>query len=175
MQYKTYFDSPVGKLLLSSDGENLTGLWIENQKYYARGLKQDAERKDEIAVFQQAKEWLSAYFAEKKPAISELPLKPYGTLFQQNVWELLQEIPYGETTTYAEIAKKIAAAQSRDSMSAQAVGSAVGRNPISIIIPCHRVVGTSGSLTGYAGGLDVKVQLLELEGADMTGLFRPKK
>lgn len=175
MQYKTYFDSPVGKLLLSSDGENLTGLWIAHQKYYGKGLAQDAQRSDDLPVFALVKTWLSRYFAGEKPGICELPLKLCGSPFRQRVWAILQEIPYGQTTTYADIAKKVAELEGKPSMSAQAVGGAVGHNPISIVIPCHRVVGTNGSLTGYAGGIDVKLQLLALEEADITGLFKPKR
>ena len=175
MQYKTYFDSPVGNLLLSSDGENLTGLWIENQKYYAKGLAQDAECRDELEIFQQVKVWLSAYFAGENPDIRELPIKLCGSPFQQRVWNILREIPYGKTITYAEIAKKAAKMEGKPYTSARAAGGAVGHNPISIVIPCHRVVGSNGSLTGYAGGIDTKIQLLELEHTDMTGFFKPKK
>ena len=119
--------------------------------------------------------WLDRYFAGENPQISELPLAPSGSDFRQMVWKILCDIPSGQTTTYGEIAKKIAARTGRSTMSAQAVGGAVGHNPISIIIPCHRVVGTNGSLTGYAGGIDKKIALLELEGVDMTKYFVPTK
>lgn len=175
MQFKTYFDSPVGKLLISSDGEYLTGLWIEKQKYYAKGLAQDAQRRDELEIFQQVKAGLSAYFAGEESDLCKLPLRLCGSSFQQKVWNILREIPYGKTMTYAEIAKRVAKMEARPSMSAQAIGGAVGRNPISIVIPCHRVVGSNGSLTGYAGGIDTKIRLLELEQTDMTGLFNPQK
>ena len=126
-------------------------------------------------MLQAAKRWLDRYFAGKKPEISELPLAPMGSAFQQGVWELLCEIPYGQVTTYGEIAKKMAARMGKSSMSGQAVGGAVGHNPISIIIPCPRVVGANGSLTGYAGGIKKKVKLLEHEGVDLQKFFIPKE
>lgn len=129
---------------------------------------------DNLQVFKDAKNWLDRYFAKQKPDIKELPLAPIGNEFRQAVWKILCEIPYGEVTTYGEIAKKIAKIMNKSAMSAQAVGGAVGKNPVSIIIPCHRVVGTNGSLTGYAGGIDIKVKLLEHEGADMSKMFVPK-
>lgn len=175
MYYSTKHPSPVGMLSLASDGENLAGLWIEGQKYFGGTVSEPLTEADELPVFQTVKEWLSRYFAGEKPAISELPLRPIGGEFRQDVWKILCEIPYGEVTTYGAIAKKMAAKMGRKSMSGQAVGGAVGHNPISIIIPCHRVVGTGGSLTGYAGGIDKKIMLLEHEGADMSQLFVPKK
>ena len=128
-----------------------------------------------LPVFGLAKKWLDAYFAGEKPAISELPLAPNGGEFRQAVWDILCEIPYGQCTTYGAIAQKMAARMGKKTMSSQAVGGAVGHNPISIIIPCHRVVGANGSLTGYAGGIDKKIKLLQHEGADMFGLFIPSK
>ncbi|WP_295925618.1 methylated-DNA--[protein]-cysteine S-methyltransferase, partial [uncultured Akkermansia sp.] len=122
-----------------------------------------------------AKDWLDRYFAGGRAPIAQLPLAPVGGEFRQAVWKILCGIPYGEVTTYGEIARKMAARGNRRSMSAQAVGGAVGHNPISIIIPCHRVVGTGGSLTGYAGGIAAKIRLLELEGVDMSRLFMPKR
>jgi len=170
MEYITYLDSPVGNLLLSSDGENLTGLWISGQKYYGATLQSETVRQDDLPVFEAAKSWLARYFAGEKPEISELPLAPFGSPFRQKVWKLMCGIPYGEVTTYGEIARKIAAEMGRETMSAQAVGGAVGHNPIVIIMPCHRVIGTGGNLTGYAGGIDIKVKLLELEHADLAAL-----
>ena len=176
MFYYTYEDSPLGKLTLaSSDGKNLTGLWIEKQKYYAEKAPDTKERKDNLPIFIATKDWLHRYFNGEKPRISELPLSPEGGEFRQMVWNILCEIPYGEVFTYGGIAKRIAQKTGKKAMSAQAVGGAVGHNPISIIIPCHRVVGTNGSLTGYTGGLDIKIKLLELEKVDMSRLFRPKK
>lgn len=172
--YSTTYRSPVGEMTLASDGENLTGLWIEGQKYHG-GSAEELTGKSDLPVFSAAKSWLDRYFSGARPAISELPLAPQGGAFRRDVWALLCEIPYGETVTYGEIAEKMAKKMDRASMSGQAVGGAVGHNPISVIIPCHRVVGANGSLTGYAGGIDIKIKLLELEGADMTRLFVPKK
>lgn len=173
MYYMTQYQSPVGKLLLASDGENIIGLWLEGQKYFGDTVKSEKMHKADLPVFTSAKEWLDRYFAGKRPAITELPLKPIGSSFRQKVWKNLCEIPYGQITTYGELAKKIAIMEHKTSMSSQAIGCAVGHNPISIIIPCHRVVGANGSLTGYAGGIAKKVKLLELEGVDMTNLTIP--
>ncbi len=174
MEYTTKYPSPVGTLLLASDGQALTGLWIENQKYYGATLSQDHQEKDDLPVFDEVRKWLDRYFAGEQPSASELPLAPAGSPFRQRVWEIMCRIPYGQTMTYGEIAKEAAAAEGRETMSGQAVGGAVGHNPISIIMPCHRVVGADGSLTGYAGGIDVKRRLLELEGADLSRLYAPK-
>ena len=175
MVYTAQYPSPLGMITLASDGQNLTGLWLEGQKDFARTLKGKMPLQEEPPVLQAAKRWLDRYFAGERPKIDDLPLAPEGSRFQQEVWKLLCEIPYGSVTTYGELARKIAAIQKRPSMSPQAVGSAVGRNPISIIIPCHRVVGTSGSLTGYAGGIGKKIQLLEREGADTSRFTIPTK
>ncbi len=153
---------------MASDGRHLTGLWLDQQKYFADTLPAKAQPKSDVPVFDQTKAWLDRYFKGEKPEISELPLAPIGGEFRQAVWKILCDIPYGQVMTYGEIAKKIAQQQGRKSMSAQAVGGAVGHNPISLIIPCHRVIGTNGSLTGYAGGIDVKMTLLHLEGVDTT-------
>jgi len=130
---------------------------------------------NDMPIFGTAKKWLDRYFAGKKPGIAELSLAPIGGEFRQSVWKILCEIPYGKVITYGDIAKKIAVKMGRESMSSQAVGGAVGHNPISIIIPCHRVVGSNGSLTGFSGGVQMKVKLLELEGVDMSRLFIPQK
>ena len=159
MMVKTEYASPLGTLTLASDGENLTGLWIAGQKYFAQGMPEDAPVQDDLPVFALARGWLDRYFAGERPAISELPLAPQGSAFRQSVWQLLCEIPYGQTVTYGEIAKRLGV------RSAQAVGGAVGHNPVSIIIPCHRVLGSDGSLTGYAGGVEKKIWLLRHEGA----------
>ena len=150
MYYEMKYDSPVGRLTLASDGLNLAGLWMEGQKYFGGTVPGELRPNEELEVFSRAKDWLDRYFNGKKPEPSELPLAPVGGEFRQTVWELLCEIPYGELTTYGQIAREAAKRLQRESMSAQAVGGAVGHNPISIIIPCHRVVGTGGSLTGYA-------------------------
>lgn len=163
MNYLAKYSSPLGEITLASDGEHLTGLWFCGQKYYGLTLSKQTEEQENLPIFEVTRNWLDRYFSGKQPAISELPLMPTGTEFRKKVWQLLCEIPYGEVTTYKEIAQKIAAQQHRDSMSAQAVGGAVGHNPISIIIPCHRVIGSDGSLTGYAGGITKKKKLVELE------------
>lgn len=173
MTYTQHYDSPLGGILLAADEEGLTGLWFDGQKYFARTLpKEYAE--SETPVLREAKRWLDIYFSGREPDFTP-PLHPVGSAFQQVVWALLLEIPYGETTTYGTLARKLAEKQGLTHMSAQAVGGAVGHNDISLIIPCHRVVGASGSLTGYAGGVDKKIKLLELERADMKSFFVPKK
>ena len=173
MQYTHSYESPLGRMLLASNGAALTGLWFVGQKYYAAALDKQHEEKI-LPVFEQTKSWLNIYFSGKKPDFTP-PLAPVGSEFRRAVWELLLSIPYGRTVTYAELAAAIAERRSLSHMSAQAVGGAVGHNPISIIIPCHRVVGSGGSLTGYAGGIDRKIRLLSLEGADMSGLYVPAK
>jgi len=168
MIYKTYYESPLGKILLAAKDNALIGLWIEGQKYYLGSLKEEIIERDKLEIFQKTKKWLDRYFAGENPAISELKLTPIGSDFAQSVWEILKEIPYGSTTTYGKIAEQIAEKQGKKRMSAQAVGGAVAHNPISIIIPCHRVVGTNGRLTGYSGGIDKKIKLLTHEGVDLS-------
>lgn len=169
MEYINYYESPLGKLLLSADDIGLTGVWFEEQKYFAQGLKEPYEEK-ELPVFEDTKRWLTIYFSGKAPDFT-VPFHFIGTDFQKAVWEILRSIPYGKTMTYGEIAKQIALQKGISHMSAQAVGGAVGHNKISILVPCHRVVGTNGNLTGYAGGMDKKVKLLTLEGVDMENFF----
>ena len=175
MFYSTSYDSPLGAITLASDRDNIVGLWIEGQKYFAATINDNIEEKPDLPPLAAAKKWLDAYFGGKRPRISELSLAPVGGEFRKAVWDILCEIPYGQCTTYGEIAKKIAARMNKQNMSSQAVGGAVGHNPISIIIPCHRVIGSKGSLTGYAGGVDKKVKLLELEGVDTSTFFIPVK
>lgn len=175
MYYSTSYSSPVGKLTLACDGNSLVGLWIEGQKYYGASLGEEMIEKHDVPMFDAAKKWLDQYFAGAKPDISALPLSPVGSAFRREVWRILCDIPYGTIVTYGEIAKKMARRMNRKSMSAQAVGGAVGHNPLSIMIPCHRIVGSNGSLTGYAGGLDTKIKLLALEGVDLSALFVPQK
>lgn len=175
MYYRTNYDSPVGPLMLASDGTSLTGLWMEGQKYFGGAIREELVQRDDLPVFAMARTWLERYFARERPDPSELPLAPRGGEFRQAVWELLCQIPYGELTTYGHLAKEMAARLGRVSMSAQAVGGAVGHNPISIIIPCHRVVGSGGSLTGYAGGIAAKLRLLEHEGVELSRLSVPKR
>lgn len=161
MTYTYHYASPLGGITLGGDGQNLTGLWFDGQKYFGSTLEKSHEPKN-LPAFTQAAEWLDLYFSGKVPAFTP-PLSLKGTPFQKSVWEILLAIPYGQTMTYKEIAGEIAQKQGLSSMSAQAVGGAVGHNPISLIIPCHRVVGTNGSLTGYAGGIDKKEKLLMME------------
>ena len=173
MIYTQHYESPLGGILLAADETGLTGLWFDGEKYYADNLAAEHEARDTQALGA-AKRWLDVYFAGKEPDFLP-PLRPAGSPFRQSVWEILLRIPYGKTVTYGEIARRLAEKSGRARVSAQAVGGAVGHNEISILIPCHRVVGTGGSLTGYAGGIDKKIHLLELEGTDMRGLFVPKK
>ena len=173
MTYIQHYDSPLGGILLAADDIGLTGLWFDGEKYFADHLPADHTQR-ETPILAEAKRWLDIYFSGSKPDFLP-PLHPIGSAFRQAVWDILLQIPYGLTTTYGEIARQLAAQAGLPRMSAQAVGGAVGHNEISILIPCHRVVGTNGSLTGYAGGIDKKVKLLELEHADMTSLFVPKK
>ena len=173
MQYTSKYKSPLGNILLAADEKGLTGLWFEGQKYFALYLDKEHEEK-ELPVFRETKRWLDIYFTGKEPDF-KLPLHFTGTSFQNEVWEILYTIPYGKTTTYGEIARLLAQKKGLAQMSAQAVGGAVGHNEISMIGPCHRVVGASGSLTGYAGGIDKKIKLLKLEGALRDGFFVPKK
>jgi methylated-DNA-[protein]-cysteine S-methyltransferase len=175
MFYRTYYQSPVGEIMLAGSDNCLFGLWNEGQKYHGREMFETRLEKKDIPLLVSAKKWLDRYFAGKKPAIFELPIAPVGSDFRMEVWMLLCKIPYGEVVTYGYIAKKMAEKMNKKNMSSQAVGGAVGHNPISIIIPCHRVVGSNGSLTGYAGGIETKIKLLELEGVDMSKLFVPKK
>lgn len=173
MEYTHHYHSPLGGITLASDGNALTGLWFDGQKYFLDTLFQKHEEKD-LPVFEQTDHWLDLYFDGKAPGFTP-PLKPKGTAFRKAVWDILLTIPYGQTLTYGEIAGKIAKQRGLVQMSAQAVGGAVGHNPISIIIPCHRVVGTNGSLTGYAGGIERKIQLLTLEKADLSKFFVPSR
>lgn len=173
MIFIQHYDSPLGGILLAADKTGLTGLWFDGQKYFARDLP--AERVEQnTPALSEVKRWLDIYFTGKEPDFMP-PLHPIGSAFRRSVWDILLRIPYGQTTTYGEIARQLAEKQGRPRIAAQAVGGAVGHNKISIIIPCHRVVGTNGSLTGYAGGIDKKVKLLEWEHTDMTGLFVPRE
>jgi methylated-DNA-[protein]-cysteine S-methyltransferase len=162
-------------MTIASDGENLVGLWNDGQKYHGNDIFGEMIRKDDLPVFDLTKKWLDRYFANERPPIAELPLAPAGSEFRREVWKILCGIPYGGLITYGDIAKMMAKRMNKERMSSQAVGGAVGRNPISIVIPCHRVVGSDGSLTGYAGGIGIKIKLLEHEGIDMTRLSVPTK
>lgn len=194
VQYVKEYRSPIGMFTLASDGEHLTGLWLKGQKYFGATLTNGVlDKKGEtteigdlgelgdlddsannLSLFHLVEQWLDAYFQGKQPELS-LPLAPKGSAFRQDVWDILCQIPYGEVITYGDIAKKMAQKLGKDTMSAQAIGGAVGHNPISIIIPCHRVVGANGSLTGYAGGIENKIKLLELEQVDLTRFSIPTR
>ena len=171
MQYTAGYHSPLGDILLAADDRGLTGLWFEGAKYFAAGLGSEREEKD-VPVLQQTRRWLDIYFSGREPDFMP-PLHARGSAFCMEVWKILCRIPYGKTMTYGEIAGEIAKQKGLEHMSAQAVGGAVGHNPVSILIPCHRVVGSSGSLTGYAGGIDKKLKLLQLEKTDLSGIFVP--
>ena len=173
MVYTCKYKSLIGDILLAADEIGLTGLWFEGQKYFANTLPEDYVPQ-ETKILTEAKKWLDVYFSGEEPNFTP-PLHPNGSTFRKAVWQILLDIPYGQTITYGEIARRIAVMKNTSHMSAQAVGGAVGHNEISIIIPCHRVIGTNGSLTGYAGGIDKKISLLKLEHTDMSRLFIPKK
>lgn len=169
MTYTQPYPSPLGDMLLAADELGLTGAWFEGGAHFAAQLPAE-HTQGETPILIEAKRWLDRYFSGRKPDALP-PLHPMGTAFQLSVWELLLQIPYGTTTTYGAIARQLAQRQGRPRLSAQAVGGAVGHNKISILIPCHRVVGANGSLTGYAGGLDKKRALLRLEHPGRSGLF----
>ncbi len=169
MKYISYYNSPLGRIMLASDGEAVTGAWFEGEPEFEPDRNKNGTLK-EIPVFKEARTWLDMYFSGKDPG--KIPLLcTEGTEFQKRVWAVLFQIPYGKTMTYGAIAKEIMKETGQKKMSAQAVGGAVGRNPVSLFCPCHRVVGAGGKLTGYAGGVDKKQALLALEKADMTGCF----
>lgn len=188
MIYTSTYFSPLGTLLLAADSAGLTGLWLENGKYFADTLENKeykkiektptgsaaAGQKEASEILTDTRHWLDLYFQGKKPDFTP-KLHLTGSDFRMEVWKLLLEIPYGQTVTYGALARKLADRHGLAKMSAQAVGGAIGHNPVSIIVPCHRVVGTNGSLTGYAGGIGNKVKLLELEHTDMSRFFIPQK
>lgn len=169
MTYTAKYNSPLGSVLLSADDAGLIGLWFEDQKYFASTLPRE-HILQETEILTEARRWLDIYFSGSEPDFTP-PLNPAGSDFRKAVWQILLQIPYGKTVTYGQIANQIAKMKNLSRMSAQAVGGAVGHNPISIIIPCHRVVGTNGNLTGYAGGIDRKVKLLETEHVDVGSFF----
>ena len=173
MIFTDYYNSPIGGITMASDGESLCGLWFDGQKYFASTVKGETEDKS-LPVFEQTKKWLDIYFSGNEPDFMP-KLSLNGSKFRKAVWDILLTIPYGSVMTYGEIARIMAKQSGIAKMSAQAVGGAVGHNRISLIIPCHRVVGADGSLTGYAGGIERKRRLLELEGVDMSRLYLPKK
>lgn len=173
MYYVNKYCSPIGDITLASNGKELTGLWFDEQKYFANNLPTKYKEKN-LPIFEQTKKWLDIYFSGKSPDFMP-PIAMEGiSTFRKRVWEIMIDIPFGKTTTYGKIAKQIEC-ETGKRVSAQAVGGAVGHNSISLIIPCHRVIGTNGKLTGYAGGLNKKVELLKLEGANISNLTMPKK
>lgn len=155
MYYSTRYPSPIGEMLIVSDGDAICGAFFCGQKHFPSF--ENLVQKDDLAIFDDVAEWFDDYFSGLNPKI-DFKLNPQGSEFRMKVWKILSEIPYGETLTYGEIASRISS-----TMSAQAVGGAVGYNPLAILIPCHRVLGANGKLTGYAGGLDRKVKLLKME------------
>ena len=173
MYYTSDYISPLGGITMASDGQSLTGLWFDGQKYFGGNLPEE-HIKRQLPVFIQAAEWLDVYFSGKAPNFTP-PISMEGiSPFRKRVWEIMLGIPFGQVSTYGQIAKRIAV-ETGKKVSAQEVGGAVGHNSISLIIPCHRVVGTNGSITGYAGGVDKKFALLKMEGTDISKLFVPKK
>ncbi len=157
MYYSTKYFSPIGEMLIVSDGKAINGAWFSSQKNFKSTINEEIVENDDLAIFKDVKLWLDNYFKGLNPQIN-FKIKPAGSEFRITVWKMLMEIPYGETLTYGQIASGIS-----PTMSAQAVGGAVGANPIAIIIPCHRVVGKNGKMTGYAAGIDKKIELLKLE------------
>ena len=164
MDHTAHYISPIGGITLAGNGDALTGLWFDGQKYFGDTLSADHTEKD-LPVFRQTRRWLDLYFSGSDPGFTP-PLLLRAADFRKAVWNILLTIPYGRTVTYGEIADILCAERGTGKMSAQAVGNAVGHNPVSLIIPCHRVIGKNGSLTGYAGGIDKKRRLLALEGVD---------
>ncbi|MDR0409946.1 MAG: methylated-DNA--[protein]-cysteine S-methyltransferase [Spirochaetaceae bacterium] len=165
MEYVHNIESPLGTLAMASDGENISGLWIEGQKYFKKTLEKDT-LEQKLPVFESVRKWLDIYFSGREPDFLP-PLMPKGSQFQKMIWDELVKIPYGKTISYGELAEQYKFENEGKHTSARAVGGVVGRNPISILIPCHRVIGKNGSLTGYAGGICKKQQLLRLEGVKL--------
>ncbi len=157
MQYSTNYESPLGEMMIVSDGESIKGIWFGGQKHFKSTADDELILCDDLAIFNKVKQWLDDYFDGLNPII-DFRLNPDGTDFAKKVWKILSEIPYGETMTYGEIAARIS-----PTMAARAVGGAVGRNPIAIVVPCHRVLGKNAGLTGYAAGIDKKIELLKIE------------
>lgn len=156
--YKQIYHSPLGDLSLVANNQGLIGVWFLNQKYFEQGLEGETVIEQANTILDQAKQWLDTYFAGENHNMVKFPLNPRGTAFQKRVWQALSEIPWGQTRAYGDIAQKI------NCPSARAIGGSVSRNPLSIIIPCHRVLGAAGQMTGYAAGIDKKMWLLEHEG-----------
>lgn len=173
MHYTSLYQSPVGEILLAADDVGVVGVWFKDEKYYAYCLDKENNTPNETPIIKELKRWLDIYFSGRNPDFVP-PIHMIGTPFQIEVWNILREIPYGKTTTYSAIAEKIACNRGVARISAQAVGTAVGKNNINLIVPCHRVVATNNSLAGYAGGIDKKIKFLQLEGAYNDKYFVPK-
>ena len=173
MSYVTRIETPLKPLLAASDGEAVVGLWFEGQSHFASTLGEEREPADDLPVFEALRSWLATYFEGRDPGPIP-PCSPRGTAFRLAVWGELAKVPYGTTVTYGELGSRVARALGRDSWSARAIGGAVGHNPVSILLPCHRVIGADGSLVGYAGGVETKLALLSLEGVDVSRLRSPR-
>ena len=171
MDYVHHYKSPLGGITLASDGTSLIGLWFDDQRFFAASLSPDQEEKP-LPVFEQTVRWLDLYFSGRDPGFTP-PVSIRATEFRQSVCKIMLTIPYGRTMTYGKIAEIIAQQKGVPRMSAQAVGGAVGHNPVSLIVPCHRVIGANSALVGYGSGLDRKSALLSLEHADLSGDFIP--
>lgn len=168
-KFKSYYNSPLGKIIIVTDNASVCGVYFDNQKYMPENLE-DYEINDNILAIKEVKNWLDEYFEGKNPSVKNLSIKLIGSEFKLLVWSVLKTISYGKTLTYGEIAQMLAKKMNKEKMSARAVGSAVGHNPISIIIPCHRVLGKNNKITGYAGGINKKLELLKLEGINVNNL-----
>ena len=169
IKFKSYYNSPLGKIIIVTDNASVYGVYFDNQKYMPENLE-DYEINDNILAIKEVKNWLDEYFEGKNPSVKKLSIKLIGSEFKLLVWNVLKTIPYGKTLTYGEIAQMLSKKMNKEKMSARAVGSAVGHNPISIIIPCHRVLGKNNKITGYAGGINKKIELLKLEGINVNNL-----
>ncbi len=172
MHYLSRYESPLGAMTMAGDGEYLTGLWFDGQKYNRSTISDDAVLRPHLPVFTQTAQWLDTYFGGADPGFTP-PIRVEGSDFKKMVTSIMLSIPFGATSTYARIAAEVAHHMGRKQMSAQAVGGAVGRNPIVLIVPCHRVLASDGSLRGYAGGVDRKERLLEMEGVNVSSLLTP--
>ena len=172
MHYLSRYESPLGAMTMAGDGEYLTGLWFDGQKYDRSTINDDAALRPHLPVFTQTAQWLDTYFEGADPGFTP-PIRVEGSDFKKMVTSIMLSIPFGATSTYARIAAEVARRMGRKQMSAQAVGGAVGRNPIVLIVPCHRVLASDGSLRGYAGGVDRKERLLEMERVNVSGLLTP--
>jgi len=172
MHYLSHYESPLGVMTMAGDGEHLTGLWFDGQKHDRSTIDDEAALAPDLPVFTRTAQWLDAYFGGADPGFTP-PIRVEGSDFKRMVTAIMLAIPFGATSTYARIAAEVARRMDRRQMSAQAVGGAVGRNPIVLIVPCHRVLASDGGLHGYAGGVDRKERLLEMEGVNVSGLSTP--